>query len=138
MKKIAESRASEAARKRFRRNLKKFRKMAGLTQVSMAERLKISPPQYNHYESGYRFPSYFKLCLIADVLNTKVEALLGAAVKPLMEVEASLPETEPEVRKAQQASKVRISKWGTTAKPRRKAQEPTGDSESEESPPSRG
>lgn len=56
--------------------IKKIRKMQGLTQRELANKLGTSPQNLAQYENNKRNPKYWTLQKIAEVLNVNIEALL--------------------------------------------------------------
>ena len=63
----------------FEERLKEQRKLYGLTQRGMAERLGVSQPSYIRYENGTAEPSQASLVKIADIFDVSVDYLLGRA-----------------------------------------------------------
>ena len=63
----------------FEERLKEQRKLNGLTQREMAERLGVSQPSYIRYENGTAEPSQASLVKIADIFDVSVDYLLGRA-----------------------------------------------------------
>ncbi len=61
----------------FQERIKEQRKLYGLTQRDMAERLGISQPSYIRYENGSSEPSQENLVKIADIFDVSVDYLLG-------------------------------------------------------------
>lgn len=61
----------------FSERLKDLRKQAGLTQVSVAEKLGISQPAYASWERGVKKPTQDNLVKIAQTLNVSVDYLVG-------------------------------------------------------------
>lgn len=59
------------------RNLTFFRKLEGLTQQQMADRLNINRTTYTKYETGDSEPSIEILKRIADVLDVNVSLLVS-------------------------------------------------------------
>lgn len=59
----------------FGKNLKKIRKLRGMTQVQMADKLNVCRVTYVQWESGKRTPPFTKLDNIADTLGVKVVRL---------------------------------------------------------------
>jgi len=59
------------------RNIRLFRRKAGLTQEEMAERLKMSLTVVGYYEIGKRQPRLKTLYRIADILKVKVKDLIN-------------------------------------------------------------
>ena len=70
----------------FNVRLKQSREAAGLTQAELARRVGIGRDLYNKYERAGIQPSYETLVLIARVLDTSVDHLLGEPdiVQPLI------------------------------------------------------
>ncbi|MDO4978777.1 MAG: DUF4065 domain-containing protein [Candidatus Saccharibacteria bacterium] len=66
----------------FRINLRKYRKMAGLTQEQFAKHLGISRVSYNKLEQGDRVPSLDDITNIARILNISMLDLLDIGVIP--------------------------------------------------------
>ena len=58
-------------------NLRKLRKMAGLTQKDIADMLNIHTSTVTKYERDDREPDLDTLCRLADVLEITVDELLG-------------------------------------------------------------
>ena len=63
----------------FQERLKEQRKLYGLTQREMAERLGGSQPSYIRNENGSAEPSQENLVKIADTFDVSVDYLLGRA-----------------------------------------------------------
>lgn len=61
----------------FKKRLKEGRKEKGLTQVQLAQLLKISPTCYAGYEQGYREPDLKTLKNISLILEISTDYLLG-------------------------------------------------------------
>ena len=61
----------------FSERLKDLRKQVGLTQVDVAEKLRISQPAYASWERGVKKPTQENLVKIAQVLNVSVDYLVG-------------------------------------------------------------
>jgi len=59
------------------RQLKKYRKIAELTQNEVAQELNISLQAYKHYEAGRRVPSLEMATKIADVFGISIDELVG-------------------------------------------------------------
>lgn len=72
----------------FKNIFKRLRISAGLTQVEMAEKLKISRSTIGMYETGAREPDFETLEKIADFFNVDIDYLLGRTDKITL-----LPET---------------------------------------------
>ncbi len=58
-------------------NIRHYRKSAGLTQAALAERLYVSAQNVFKWENGLSCPGVEHLCLLAEVLRTNVDRLLG-------------------------------------------------------------
>jgi transcriptional regulator with XRE-family HTH domain len=56
-------------KKIFGKNLKKFRKLRGLTQEKLAEKVSLSIPYIGAIEIGQKFPSHDKINKIITALN---------------------------------------------------------------------
>lgn len=65
-------------------NMKKIRESLQLTQVKVANDLKLSRQVYNFYENGKRNPDMQTLVKIADYYNVSIDYLLGRTnvIKP--------------------------------------------------------
>ena len=61
----------------FQVRLKEQRKLYGMTQREMAEKLGISQPSYIRYEQGTAEPSQENLVKIADIFDVSTDYLLG-------------------------------------------------------------
>lgn len=57
-------------------NIKKYRKINGLTQSELAKKLDVTTRTIQNYESGNREPSFDMLVRIAINLNVNVESLV--------------------------------------------------------------
>ena len=62
-------------------NLKKYRKIMGLTQASVADALGIERSRYAHYEKNTA-PSTEILCKLAAIFSVSVDELLAAPERP--------------------------------------------------------
>lgn len=72
----------------FQNIFKRLRVSTGLTQVEIAEKLKISRSTIGMYETGAREPDFETLERIADFFNVDIDYLLGRTNKTTL-----LPET---------------------------------------------
>lgn len=65
-------------------NMKKIRELLQLTQVKVANDLKLSRQVYNFYENGKRNPDMQTLIKIADYYGVSIDYLLGRTnvIKP--------------------------------------------------------
>lgn len=61
----------------FAQNLRKYRKLCGMTQKALAKELHYSHTAIANYESGRNEPSLSDLCHLADVLDVSTDQLLG-------------------------------------------------------------
>lgn len=61
----------------FAQNLRKYRKICGMTQKALAKELHYSHTAIANYESGRNEPSLSDLCRLADILGVSTDALLG-------------------------------------------------------------
>jgi len=61
----------------FRKNLRKWRTLAGLTDAEVARRSSISESRYAHYVSGRNQPDLATLLRIAEALGVTPNVLLG-------------------------------------------------------------
>lgn len=61
----------------FQDRIKEQRKLYGLTQRDIADKLGISQPSYIRYENGSSEPSQENLVKIADIFDVSVDYLLG-------------------------------------------------------------
>lgn len=87
----------------FAQNLRKYRKIRGMTQKALAKELHYSHTAIANYESGRNEPSLSDLCRLADILGVSTDALLGREGKedkvldnPLVEQFLQL---EPKIQK---------------------------------------
>ena len=62
--------------------LKECREKLGITKQEAARRMAMSQPAYLRYELGQRIPSIHVIYVMADVLNTSAEYLLGQTDNP--------------------------------------------------------
>lgn len=58
------------------------REKLGITKQEAAKRMEMSQPAYLRYESGQRIPSIHVIYVMADVLGTSTEYLLGQTDNP--------------------------------------------------------
>ena len=61
----------------FAQNLRKYRKICGMTQKTLAKELHYSHTAIANYESGRNEPSLSDLCRLSDILGVSTDALLG-------------------------------------------------------------
>jgi len=64
-------------RKALGQRIKQLRKQKGWTQKELANRIEASHAQLNKYESGQNTPPIDRLILLAEVLDTSVDYLVG-------------------------------------------------------------
>ena len=62
----------------FAENLKKYRKLRGISRKELAKKLNMKESSYGYYEQGRTKPDTAKLSIIADVLQVKVNDLLDS------------------------------------------------------------
>ncbi|MBO5954636.1 MAG: helix-turn-helix transcriptional regulator [Clostridia bacterium] len=60
----------------FKDNLKNLRKLKGLSQQQLAEKLNVSFKTISHWELGYSEPSLSMLTRLKEILNASYEELL--------------------------------------------------------------
>ena len=60
----------------FKDNLRNLRKIKGLSQQLLADKLNVSFKTISHWELGYSEPSLFLLVKLKEVLNASYEELL--------------------------------------------------------------
>ena len=60
----------------FKDNLKNLRKLKGLSQQQLSEKLNVSFKTISHWELGYSEPSLLMLSKLKEVLNASYEELL--------------------------------------------------------------
>lgn len=58
------------------KNIKKYRKKAGLTQLKLAEALYVLPQTVSKWESGISEPDIEKLCAMADIFGISLDLLV--------------------------------------------------------------
>ena len=64
-------------RKALGRRIKQLRKDKSWTQKELAKQVGTSPAQLNKYESGLNTPPLDRLAMLAEVLHTSVDFLIG-------------------------------------------------------------
>ena len=67
------------------KNLKRFRALAGKTQVETAQQLGVTQHTYSNYELEKTQPDIDTLIKLADYFHTTVDALLGHEVPYLLD-----------------------------------------------------
>jgi transcriptional regulator with XRE-family HTH domain len=78
-------------------NIKKYRKLKGLTQNELAEKLVISPQSVSKWECGLSVPDISNLCKISNLLEISLDLLLGnteASEKAMIAVDGGGNQTE--------------------------------------------
>ena len=65
--------------RRIAKNLMHYRKMAGLTQAGLAEKINYSDKSVSKWESGNGAPDIYTLIQLAELFGVSVDALIGAA-----------------------------------------------------------
>lgn len=73
--------------------LKEIRQRKGLTQMQVAQKLRISRAAYTNIENGKRDPDTETLCAISDLYGVTVDELLGREPE-----KTAAPETELDER----------------------------------------
>ncbi len=53
-----------------------------LSQTDLAKKLNISRQAYNHYERGFRVPSFESLTLLSEIFEVSTDYLLGLTDNP--------------------------------------------------------
>ena len=66
----------------FSVRLQEIREKRGFSRKEIADILEITPRAYQYYEEGKRDPSYDKLVILAQQLNTSSDYLLGLSDTP--------------------------------------------------------
>ena len=66
----------------FSERLQQVRQEQGFSRKEIADILEITPRAYQYYEEGKREPSYDKLVILAQQLNTSSDYLLGLSDTP--------------------------------------------------------
>lgn len=61
----------------FDKRLKEVRKKRGFTQVTLAEELEVSKGTVAMWETGKRKPDFEMLCRLSEMLDVKIDYLLG-------------------------------------------------------------
>ena len=67
---------TEALRTALRKNLRRARTQAGLSQREVAQHLGMSRPTYTYYETGHTAPSVFDLYRLARLYGCLMEDFL--------------------------------------------------------------
>ena len=60
----------------FKENLRNLRKVKGLSQQQLADKLNVSFKTISHWKLGYSEPSLFLLIKLKEILNASYEELL--------------------------------------------------------------
>lgn len=58
-------------------NIKKYRRLSGITQNELAEKLFVSPQSVSKWECGISVPELSKLCEMANMFNVSIDRLIG-------------------------------------------------------------
>src|SRR5689334_6199482 len=74
--------------------LKKARKSAGLTQDSLAKKVKTTKGTISNYENGHSTPSNDMLVQLANALDTTTDYLLGRADSTSSYTQAGISDTD--------------------------------------------
>ena len=74
---------------KFNENLVKYRKLKGLTQEEMAEKMQVSRQSVSKWENGEAVPELAKIMKLADILDVSLDVLCGRD-------EQSIPENKCE------------------------------------------
>lgn len=81
------------------KNIARFRKSRGLTQVDFAKQLHVTQSAVSHWESGRSIPDTVQLFRIAEFFGVSVEEL--SLEKPdIKQIEATTPAPAPAKEKA--------------------------------------
>ncbi|HHT35961.1 MAG TPA: helix-turn-helix domain-containing protein [Firmicutes bacterium] len=75
----------------FGRRIASFRKLAGLTQEELAERLNITAQAVSKWENEICFPEITMLPRLAQELNTTIEKLFGGGIDPTKAEASAIP-----------------------------------------------
>ena len=59
------------------KNIRKSRRQRNVTQIQLADRLKISRTTLSSYENDRRIPNIQMIWMIADVLDISIDELVG-------------------------------------------------------------
>ena len=71
----------------FAENLKRYRKLRGISRQTMADKLKMLSASYAKYELNIAKPDTDKLKIIANMLDVSADKLLGIKNKPADEID---------------------------------------------------
>lgn len=66
----------------FQERLREICFIRGMTQQSLAEQLGVSEPTISRYASGNRTPNLETMVALADVLNVRLDTLIGRDTPP--------------------------------------------------------
>ncbi|MBZ1530138.1 helix-turn-helix transcriptional regulator [Leuconostoc mesenteroides] len=58
-------------------NLKKYRKLANISQFKLGQLLNVNQVTVSHYESGQRVPDIDSLIKISDILDVDIKDILS-------------------------------------------------------------
>lgn len=93
----------------FGENLRLFRKNSALSQLDLADELKVSRATIKNYESGYTKPDIDFLILASDYFNVTVDCLLGVDI-PEKDSIVLFPNRLNELRKKKKLTQVEMAK----------------------------
>lgn len=82
-------------RKQFGENLTALLALRKLTAKSVADKLGVSPQALSHYMAGRHMPEGEYLCVLADILNVSIDALVGRAPFEISGEPRKKPDGEP-------------------------------------------
>lgn len=72
------------------KNLRKIRKLSGMTMKDLAERIGVSESAISQYENGKRQPGYETLIELSKIFNVSTDYLLGIEDNELSVTDADL------------------------------------------------
>lgn len=93
----------------FGENLRLFRKNSALSQLDLADELKVSRATIKNYESGFTKPDIDFLILASDYFNVTVDCLLGVDI-PEKDSIVLFPNRLNELRKKKKLTQVEMAK----------------------------
>lgn len=80
---------------KFNENLSKYRKIKGLTQDDLAEKVGVSRQSVSKWETGDCMPDVSKLIALSCALEVSIDELCGKPVNHSTEADQSIPESGP-------------------------------------------
>lgn len=89
----------EDCRKLLSRNMKKYRQILGISQVTLAEKVGCSTTLIGNIEIGKRFPSADNINLIAKALEIKISDLFAEQEPESMKEMASKQELKAKLER---------------------------------------